>query len=256
MKNKKDDQKNKDIIPKVKNHKKHRGKNNVVIELKDVWKTYKLGKLSLDVLRGINLKIKKGEFVAIIGPSGSGKSTLMNQVGVLDTPSKGQVLLEDHDISKYSESELAQIRGRKIGFIFQQFNLIPTLTALENVILPTIFQNVDEEKRTKRAKELLSNVGLSERMGHRPSELSGGQQQRVAISRALINNPEIILADEPTGNLDSNSGKQIMEDLSELHSKEGKTIILVTHDNDLIKYADRVIHIKDGQVLKETTKKI
>ena len=245
MKKKSDNQKSKN----------HKTKDNTIIELKDVWKTYKLGTLSLDVLRGINIKIKKGEFVAIVGPSGSGKSTLMNQVGVLDIPTKGQVLLDGHDISKYSESELAQIRGKKIGFIFQQFNLIQTLTALENVILPTIFENVEEETRTKRAKKLLINVGLSDRMNHKPSELSGGQQQRVAISRALINDPEIILADEPTGNLDSSSGEQIMNELSELHSKEGKTIILVTHDNELIHYADRVIHVKDGQVLKEISKK-
>ncbi len=249
----------KDNKKEIKNHKqdskKEKNDDKTIIELKDVWKTYKIGDLSLNVLKGINIKIKKGEFVAIVGPSGSGKSTLMNQVGVLDVPSKGQVLLDGYDISKYSESELAQIRGKKIGFIFQQFNLIPTLTALENVILPTIFQNMDEEKRIAKAKELLTHVGLGDRMNHKPNELSGGQQQRVAISRSLINNPEIILADEPTGNLDSKSGEQIMEELSSLHSKEGKTIILVTHDTDLISFADRVIHIKDGLVLKEVTKK-
>jgi putative ABC transport system ATP-binding protein len=221
-----------------------------IIELKDVWKTYHMGKMSLDVLKGINLEINKNEFVAIVGPSGSGKSTLMNQVGVLDVPSKGQILLDNKDISKYSESELAQIRGRKIGFIFQQFNLIPTLTALENVTLPTIFQNVPEEVRLRRAKKLLTDVGLGERMNHRPNELSGGQQQRVAICRALVNNPEIILADEPTGNLDSASGKQIMELLSRLHSEEKKTIILVTHDIELVRYAHRTIFIKDGLVTK------
>ena len=209
-----------------------------------------MGKMSLDVLKGINLEINKNEFVAIVGPSGSGKSTLMNQVGVLDVPSKGQILLDNKDISKYSESELAQIRGRKIGFIFQQFNLIPTLTALENVTLPTIFQNVPEEVRLRRAKKLLTDVGLGERMNHRPNELSGGQQQRVAICRALVNNPEIILADEPTGNLDSASGKQIMELLSRLHSEEKKTIILVTHDIELVRYAHRTIFIKDGLVTK------
>lgn len=221
-----------------------------IIELKDVWKTYYMGKVSLDVLKGINLEINNNEFVAIIGPSGSGKSTLMNQVGILDTPSKGQILLNDADIAKFSESELAQIRGKKIGFIFQQFNLIPTLTALENVTLPTIFQNVPEEIRLRRAQKLLTDVGLGERMNHRPNELSGGQQQRVAICRALVNKPEIILADEPTGNLDSASGKQIMELLSRLHSEEKKTIILVTHDIDLVKYAHRTIFIKDGLVTK------
>jgi putative ABC transport system ATP-binding protein len=222
----------------------------VIIELKDVWKTYHMGKMSLDVLKGINLEINKNEFVAIVGPSGSGKSTLMNQVGILDVPSKGQILLDNKDISKYSESDLAQIRGRKIGFIFQQFNLIPTLTALENVTLPTIFQNVPEEIRLRRAKKLLSDVGLGERMNHRPNELSGGQQQRVAICRALVNNPEIILADEPTGNLDSASGKQIMELLSKLHSEDKKTIILVTHDIELVRYAHRTIFVKDGLVTK------
>ena len=230
-----------------KNQMKHKKE---IIELKNVWKTYYMGKIPLDVLKGINLEINRNEFVAIVGPSGSGKSTLMNQVGVLDVPTKGQILLENKDISKYSESELAQIRGRKIGFIFQQFNLIPTLTALENVTLPTIFQNVPEEIRLKRAKKLLTDVGLGERMNHRPNELSGGQQQRVAICRALINNPEIILADEPTGNLDSASGKQIMELLSKLHSEDKKTIILVTHDIELVKYAHRTIFIKDGLVTK------
>ncbi|MBU1111269.1 MAG: ABC transporter ATP-binding protein [archaeon] len=226
--------------------------SKTIIELKDVWKTYYMGKISLNVLKGINLEINKGEFVAIIGPSGSGKSTLMNHVGILDTPTKGQVLLDNKDISKFSESDLAQYRGKKIGFIFQQFNLIPTLTALENVVLPSIFQNVPEEERTKRGQKLLNDVGLGERFNHKPTELSGGQQQRVAISRALINNPEIILADEPTGNLDSASGKQIMDTLSELHKIEKKTIILVTHDVELINYADRTIFLKDGVIEKIT----
>jgi len=229
-----------------------RKKSKTIIELKDVWKTYFMGKISLDVLKGINLEINKGEFVAIVGPSGSGKSTMMNQVGILDTPTKGTVFLDGKDISKFSESDLAQYRGKKIGFIFQQFNLIPTLTALENVVLPSIFQNVPEEERMKRGKALLKDVGLEERYNHKPTELSGGQQQRVAISRALINNPEIILADEPTGNLDSASGKQIMDTLSELHSKEKKTIILVTHDTELINYADRTIFLKDGVIEKIT----
>tara|TARA_Y100000310_G_scaffold153901_1_gene153441 strand:+ start:8997 stop:9695 length:699 start_codon:yes stop_codon:yes gene_type:complete len=226
-----------------------------IIELVDIWKTYKVGEVKLDVLRGITLDILKGEFLAILGPSGSGKSTLINQVGVLDVPSKGRILLNNHNIKKYSESELAQIRGRTIGFVFQQFNLIPTLTALENVTLPAIFQNVSEEKRIARATSLLHKVGLGDRMHHKPTELSGGQQQRVAIARALINDPEILLADEPTGNLDSNSGKQVMNMLADLHTKDNKTIILVTHDIDLVKYTDRTIYLKDGQIVRISKKR-
>ena len=226
-----------------------------IIELIDVWKTYTMGEVKLDVLRGITLDINRGDFVAILGPSGSGKSTLMNQVGVLDTPTKGRILLNGHNIKKYTESGLAQIRGRTIGFVFQQFNLIPTLTALENVTLPAIFQNVPEAERIKRASELLQKVGLGERLHHKPTELSGGQQQRVAIARALINDPDILLADEPTGNLDSTSGKQVMHMLAELHLKENTTIILVTHDIELVKYTDRTIYLKDGQVVKITKKR-
>ncbi len=222
----------------------------VMIELKDVWRTYFLGNNRLDVLKGVNLQVKQGEFVAIIGPSGSGKSTMMNQVGILDRPSQGIVYLEGHDISKYNDSELAQIRGKKIGFIFQQFNLIPTLTALENVTLPMMFQDVPEEKRIKRGESLLRSVELGDRMEHSPQELSGGQQQRVAIARALVNNPDIILADEPTGNLDSHSGQQIMDMLRDFHKHEGKTIILITHDIHLVKYADKVVHLKDGVIEK------
>ena len=191
--------------------------------------------------------------MAIIGPSGSGKSTLMNQVGILDVPSKGNVYLDGKNISDFSESALAKVRGEKIGFVFQQFNLIPTLTALENVVLPTIFQNKPEEVRDKKAIDLLTSVGLKERLNHKPNELSGGQQQRVAISRALINDPEIILADEPTGNLDSSSGKQIMEMLTLLHKRDKKTIILVTHDIHLVRYSHRTIHLKDGRIEKITT---
>ncbi len=224
-----------------------------LIQLKNVWKTYFMGKISLDVLKGINLQINKGDFVAIIGPSGSGKSTMMNQVGVLDIPTKGQILLDGTDISTLSESELAQLRGKKIGFVFQQFNLIPTLTAKENIILPTIFQNMPEEERQEKATQLLTLVGLEDRMHHKPNELSGGQQQRVAVARALVNDPEIILADEPTGNLDSKSGRQIMHLLAKLHSEDKKTVILVTHDVDLIKYSDKTIRLKDGEIVKITT---
>ncbi len=225
-----------------------------LIQLKNVCKTYFMGDVRLDVLKSVNLEIYQGEFVAIVGPSGSGKSTMMNLVGILDIPTKGTIYIDGLDISKFSESDLAQLRGKKIGFVFQQFNLISTLTALENVILPAIFQNMSEEDRLAKGKELLTKVGLADRMTHKPTELSGGQQQRVAIARALINNPEILLADEPTGNLDSNSGKQILELLEQLHRKEKKTIILVTHDLNLTKYAQRIIHLKDG-IVERITKK-
>ncbi len=224
-----------------------------IIELKEVWKRYIVGEVPLDVLKGVSLTINKGEFVAILGPSGSGKSTMMNQVGVLDTPTKGKIYLNGDDISKFSESGLAQVRGKTIGFVFQQFNLIPTLTAVENVTLPTIFQNVPKEVRVKKATELLHLVGLGDRINHRPTELSGGQQQRVAIARALINDPEIILADEPTGNLDSKSGRQVMEMLSRFHKVEGKTIILVTHDIHLVSRAQKIVYLKDGEIEKITT---
>jgi len=221
-----------------------------LLRLKDVWRTYYLGENVLHVLKNVNLEIDKGEFVVIIGPSGSGKSTLMNQVGILDIPSKGKIFLEGKDISTLDESSLAQLRGKKIGFVFQQFNLIPTLTALENVILPTIFQNIPEEKRIDQAKKLLSLVGLGERFNHKPNELSGGQQQRVAIARALVNDPEIILADEPTGNLDSKAGSQVMHLLAKLHTEDKKTVILVTHDIELVKYSEKTIFLKDGEIIK------
>jgi putative ABC transport system ATP-binding protein len=225
-------------------------KKKPIIELKKVWKTYYMGKVSLDVLKGINLEINRGEFVVIVGPSGSGKSTMMNQVGVLDTPTSGTIYLNGIDISTLSESDLAQLRGKTIGFVFQQFNLIPTLTALENVTLPTIFQNVSEKERLERAEGLLRMVDLGERMNHKPNELSGGQQQRVAIARSLVNDPDIILADEPTGNLDSKSGQQVMDFLARLHTQKNKTIILVTHDLELVRYAQKVVFLKDGEVVR------
>ena len=221
-----------------------------LLRLKDVWRTYYLGENVLHVLKNVNLEIDKGEFVVIIGPSGSGKSTLMNQVGILDIPSKGKIFLEGKDISTLDESSLAQLRGKKIGFVFQQFNLIPTLTALENVILPTIFQNIPEEKRIDQAKKLLSLVGLGERFNHKPNELSGGQQQRVAIVRALINQPRLILADEPTGNLDSKSGQEVMEVLQDLN-EEGHTILMVTHEKYVAECARRIIILKDGQIISD-----
>ncbi|MBI2133481.1 ABC transporter ATP-binding protein [Candidatus Woesearchaeota archaeon] len=217
-----------------------------IIRLENVWKSYVMGKVRVDALRGINLDVSLGEFIAIRGPSGSGKSTAMNLIGCLDYPTSGTVLLDGNDISRLRESELAQVRGRKIGFVFQQFNLIPSLSAVENVELPMVFQNVPKKKRIKRAMDLLSSVGLGERLNHRPRELSGGQQQRVSIARALANDPEVILADEPTGNLDSATGKSIMEMLISLN-KEGKTIILVTHDENLARMAGRVEYIMDGK---------
>ena len=226
----------------------HSGKKDskILIELKNVWKTYDMGKVKVHALRGMDLKVLKDEFVSIMGPSGSGKSTAMNMVGALDIPSKGTILLDGHDISKLHESDLAQIRGRKIGFIFQTFNLINNLTALENVTLTMMFQGKSETDRIERAKYLLELVGLSDRMNHRPTELSGGQQQRVAIARALANDPEIVLADEPTGNLDSRSGEIIMETLTKLHVQEKKTIILVTHDNHVAHHAEKIYLLKDG----------
>ena len=219
-----------------------------VIELHEVWKIYQMGEVEVQALRGISMTIKQGEFVAIMGPSGSGKSTCVNMVGCLDVPSKGTVFLDAQDISHLHESELAQIRGRKIGFIFQTFNLVPTLTARENVSLPMVFQGVPLEKRERRSKELLELVGLGDRMNHKPSELSGGQRQRVAIARALANDPEVILADEPTGNLDSKTGEHVMTFLRKLNKEENKTVILVTHDAKLSKVADRIIHIHDGKI--------
>lgn len=221
-----------------------------IIELKNVWKTYKMGDNDVHALRGLNLTVERGEFLAVVGPSGSGKSTAMNMIGVLDRPTKGSIKLDGKDISTYSESQLAQIRGKKIGFIFQKFNLINTLSAKENVILPLVFQGVDVATREKRAAELLDLVDLKERMYHKPNELSGGQQQRVAIARALAVNPEVILADEPTGNLDSKTGGSVMDFLKKLHGEQGKTIIMVTHDQHLTHFAQRVETLKDGQMIK------
>ncbi|MCK5234229.1 MAG: ABC transporter ATP-binding protein [Candidatus Aenigmarchaeota archaeon] len=219
-----------------------------MIELKDVKKIYRMGEVNVPALNGVSLKIKQGEFIAIKGPSGSGKSTLMNMVGCLDVPTEGKIFLDGKDISRMSESGLAQIRGRKIGFVFQKFNLLPTLTALENVTIPMMFQSVDESERRARGLELLGLVGLEKRSSHKPSELSGGQQQRVAIARSLANDPEVILADEPTGNLDTKTGRDIMVMLKKLHN-DGKTIIMVTHDSDVGKHAKRIVFIKDGMVV-------
>ncbi len=220
-----------------------------IITLKDVWKTYSMGEVEVNALQGVSLEIHEGDFVAITGSSGSGKSTMMNLVGCLDLPTKGSIHLDSKDISKLPESELAQIRGKKIGFIFQQFNLIPNLSALENVMLPLEFQDISAEEARKRAAELLSIVGLGDRIYHLPSELSGGQQQRVAIARALSNNPDVVLADEPTGNLDSKSGSDVISLLAGLWKNEGKTIIMVTHDMAIAGRAKRKIHLKDGKIM-------
>ncbi|MBW2971565.1 ABC transporter ATP-binding protein [Candidatus Woesearchaeota archaeon] len=220
----------------------------MVIKLKDVWKVYQMGAVEVPALRGLNLEIRDGEFVAIMGPSGSGKSTAMNMIGCLDIPTRGMIELDGQDISQLSESDLAQIRGRRIGFIFQQFNLIPTLTALENVMLPMTFQGMPSAERRERATKLLDMVELEDRMHHKPSELSGGQQQRVAIARALANDPEVILADEPTGNLDSKTGNIVMDFLKRLNCDEDKTIIMVTHDEDVAHHAQRIEFLRDGVV--------
>ncbi len=222
-----------------------------IINLEKVWKTYKMGKVKVDALKSISLKVYKGEFLAVIGKSGSGKSTIMNLVGCLDTPTKGKLYLESKDVSKLDESELSQIRGKKIGFVFQQFNLIPTLTAVENVALPGEFQNKSTKKLHKKAKQMLKFVDMTDRAHHNPTQLSGGQMQRVAIARALINDPDVILADEPTGALDSKTGTQVMQLLERLNKKEGKSIVIVTHDTSLIKHADRVVELKDGEIMKD-----
>ena len=224
--------------------------SDAIIELRNVWKIYQMGNVDVNALRGMNFKVKRNEFVSIMGPSGSGKSTAVNMVGCLDIPTKGDVYLDGKNIARLPESTLAQIRGRKIGFIFQTFNLIQTLSAKENIILPMIFQGISADKREKRAEKLLRLVQLPDRMNHKPAELSGGEQQRVAIARSLANDPDVILADEPTGNLDSKTGKIVMSFLKDLNKKEGKTIIMVTHDAELAKHADRIAYLKDGVIIK------
>jgi len=221
-----------------------------IMKLQDVWKIYKMGEVEVPALRGISVEIKKGDFVAIIGASGSGKSTMMNLIGCLDIPSRGSIYLKSQDISKLGESDLASLRGKTIGFIFQLYNLIPSMSAFENVMLPLEFLEYDDKKAADRAKEILTLVGLSDKMHHRPTQLSGGQQQRVSIARCLVSNPEIILADEPTGALDSVTGREVLDMLHRLWKEQGKTIIMVTHDLNLAKYAHTTIELKDGQVMK------
>ncbi|HLC98144.1 MAG TPA: ABC transporter ATP-binding protein [Candidatus Nanoarchaeia archaeon] len=219
-----------------------------LLTLEGVHKTYPLDGAEVPAINGISLTINTGEFIAVIGPSGSGKSTAMNLIGCLDTATTGRILLEKQNIQQLSESALANIRGRKIGFVFQTFNLIPTLDALENVALPMLFQKVPKKKRKQKARQLLEQVGLGNRLHHLPNQLSGGQRQRVAIARALANDPEIILADEPTGNLDTKTGEEIMKLLRDLN-RQGKTLIVVTHNPELTKMADKVITLKDGKVV-------
>ncbi|ODS59034.1 MAG: macrolide ABC transporter ATP-binding protein [Acidobacteria bacterium SCN 69-37] len=222
-----------------------------LIETVDLWKTYQMGAEEVHALRGVSIQIARGEYVAIMGPSGSGKSTLMNLIGCLDTPSKGSYLLNDKQVSAMNDDELARIRNEEIGFVFQTFNLLPRATALHNVELPLIYAGVPARDRSVRANEALDKVELGDRKGHRPNQMSGGQRQRVAIARALVNNPSILLADEPTGNLDSRTGVEIMALFQRLHDA-GNTIVLVTHEPDVAAYAQRTIHIRDGQVEKDT----
>jgi putative ABC transport system ATP-binding protein len=218
-----------------------------LIETQDLWKTYVMGSEEIHALRGVSLQIDRGEYVAIMGPSGSGKSTLMNLIGCLDTPSKGGYLLNGKQVSQMNDDELARIRNQEIGFVFQTFNLLPRATALHNVELPLVYAGVPARERLNRAQQALSRVELGDRMTHRPNQLSGGQRQRVAVARALVNNPSILLADEPTGNLDSKTGNEIMALFSRLH-EAGNTIVLVTHEADIAGHAHRVVHIRDGQI--------
>ncbi len=228
--------------------------NNLTIQIEDLHKIYILGKTRVYALRGIDLKVKRGEYVAIMGPSGSGKSTLMNIIGCLDVPTSGKYFLNGKDVSGMSDDELARIRNKEIGFVFQTFNLLPRASALHNVELPLIYNGTPSVRRKELARQALERVGLGDRMNHKPNELSGGQRQRVAIARALVNKPTMILADEPTGNLDTTTGAEIME-IFDLLNEQGNTIILVTHEDFIARHARRVIHLKDGKIISEETVK-
>jgi putative ABC transport system ATP-binding protein len=223
-----------------------------IIETQDLWKTYVMGSEEIHALRGVDLSLERGEYVAIMGPSGSGKSTLMNLIGCLDTPTKGSYLLNGKQVSQMNDNELARVRNEEIGFVFQTFNLLPRASALHNVELPLVYAGVPSKERQERAREALRKVELENRMDHKPNELSGGQRQRVAIARALVNNPSIVLADEPTGNLDTKTGVEIMSLFQRLHDT-GNTIVLVTHEADIAAHAHRVVHIRDGRVEKDVT---
>ena len=221
-----------------------------IIETQDLWKTYIMGAEEIHALRGVSISIEQGDYVAIMGPSGSGKSTLMNLIGCLDTPTKGSYLLNGKEVAEMNDNELARIRNEEIGFVFQTFNLLPRASALHNVELPLVYAGIPARERQERARDALRKVELQERMTHKPNELSGGQRQRVAIARALVNNPSILLADEPTGNLDSKTGVEIMALFDRLH-KAGNTIVLVTHEADIAAHAHRAIHLRDGQIEKD-----
>ncbi|MFN5885809.1 MAG: ABC transporter ATP-binding protein [Bacteroidota bacterium] len=222
-----------------------------VIELKDITRHFKIGEVEVQALRGVNLIINRGEYVALMGPSGSGKSTLMNILGCLDTPTSGSYVLNNNNVSNLSDDELAEIRNKEIGFVFQTFNLLARSTALDNVALPLVYAGKSKKDRIQRAKDVLSNVGLSDRMTHKPNELSGGQRQRVAIARALVNDPSIILADEPTGNLDTKTSYEIMELMEEIHQK-GNTVVIVTHEEDIARRAKRIVRMRDGKIESDT----
>ena len=224
--------------------------SGIVISSEDLWKTYEMGSEAVHALRGVSLEIRKGEYCAIMGPSGSGKSTLMNLIGCLDTPTKGKYWLAGRLVSELDDDELAYIRNKEIGFVFQTFNLLPRATALHNVELPLIYNGTPAEERMVRAKQAIAQVDLTDRMMHRPNELSGGQRQRVAIARALVNDPSILLADEPTGNLDSQTGEEIMGLFKKLH-QQGNTIILVTHEADIAAHAHRIIRLRDGHIERD-----
>jgi len=225
-------------------------RDGVVIRTYDLWKTYTMGDQTIHAVSGVDIEIKRGEYVAIMGPSGSGKSTLMNLIGCLDTPTKGQYFINGHLVSEMTDDELARIRNKEIGFVFQTFNLLPRATALHNVELPLIYAGMSSAERLERAKQAMRQVDLEQRMMHKPNELSGGQRQRVAVARALVNNPSILLADEPTGNLDTATGNEIMALFERLH-EQGNTIILVTHEHDIAQHAWRIIHIRDGKIEKD-----
>lgn len=224
-----------------------------IIHLENIQKSYFMGRQAINVLKGISLDIAKNEYVALMGPSGSGKSTLMNILGCLDTPTAGKYVLNNHDVSKMEDDDLAEVRNKEIGFVFQQFNLLPRLSALENVALPLVYAGVPKKQRTEQAMEVVIKVGLGDRSHHKPNELSGGQCQRVAIARALVNNPSIILADEPTGNLDSKTSVEIMEMFNSIH-EGGNTVVLVTHEEDIANFARRVIRLKDGIIESDKVK--